>query len=107
MVLAVLHPGSVVAANESHAQIVVQFVEIGFELGIGEPVDDATIFHHVVAIRNRRSEAKILLDQEAGETLLLALSAGLAILVAAERRKPLARLIEQQAPRARAKDAAD
>ena len=44
-----------------------QLVEIGFELGVGEPVDDAAILHHVVAIRNRRSEAKILLDQEDGD----------------------------------------
>jgi hypothetical protein len=61
-----LHPG----IPSSHTQIFVQLVEIGLEFGIGEPVDDATILHHVVAIRNRRSEVKILLDQQDGETLL-------------------------------------
>src|SRR5499427_3381077 len=84
-----------------------KFVEIGFELGIGEPIDDAAIFHHVVAIRNRRSEAKILLDQEDGETLLLEHSDGLADLLDDDRGKTLGRLIEQKEPRARAQDAAD
>src|SRR5215510_5363988 len=107
MALDVLHPGSVVAAKESHAQIVVKFAEIAFELGIGEPVDDAAIFHHVVAIRNRRSEAKILLDQEDGETLLLEHSDGLADLLDDDRGRTLGRLIEEKEPRARAQDAAD
>src|SRR5262249_14157219 len=100
LIIALRHP-------DSHTQIVVQLVEIGFQLGIGEPVDDAAIFHHVVAIRNRRSEAKILLDQEDGETLLLWHSDGLADLLDDDRRKTLGRLIEQKEPRARAQDAAD
>ena len=45
--------------------------EVGLELGIGEPIDDATILHDVIAVRDRRGEAKILLDQEYGEALLL------------------------------------
>src|SRR6516162_7304550 len=100
-------PAGVLAAKESHAQIVVKFAEIGFEFGIGEPVDDAAIFHHVVAIRNRRSEAKILLDQEDGETLLLEHADGLADLLDDDRGKTLGRLIEEKEPRARAQDAAD
>src|SRR6266702_5917669 len=98
-------PAGVVAAKESHAQIVVKLVEIGFELGIGEPVDDATIFHHVVVIRNRRSEAKILLDQEDGETLLLEHADGLADLLDDDRGKTLGRLVEEEEPRTRAQDA--
>src|SRR5215471_9934441 len=82
-----------------------KFVEIGFELGIGEPVDDAAIFHHVVAIRNRRSEAKILLDQEDGETLLLEHADGLADLLDDDRGKTLGRLVEEKKPRTRAQDA--
>src|SRR5262249_60490630 len=89
-------PAGVVAAKESYAQIVVKFVEIGFELGIGEPVDDATILHHVVAIRNRRSEAKILLDQEDGEPLLLEHADGLADLLDDDRCKTLGRLVEEE-----------
>src|SRR5215470_2609334 len=84
-----------------------KLVEIGFELGIGEPVDDAAIFHHVVAIRNRRSEAKILLDQEDGETLLLEHSDGLADLLDDDRGKTFGRLVEEKEPRAGAQDAAD
>ena len=45
-------------------------VKVGLELGVGEPVDDATVLHDVIAIGDRRSEAKILLDQEYGEALL-------------------------------------
>src|SRR5262249_42050978 len=57
--------------RRSDAEIVVQLLQVGVELGIGEAVDDAAMFHHVVAVRNGRSEAKILLDQQDGETLLL------------------------------------
>src|SRR5712691_9380663 len=48
----------------SYAEIVVKFLYIGVEFRIGKLVDDPTIFHHVIAVRNRRGEAKILLDQE-------------------------------------------
>src|SRR5262249_11522653 len=100
-------PAAVVAAKESHAQIVVKFVEIGFELGIGELVDDAAIFHHVVAIRNRRSEAKILLDQKDGEALLLEHADGLADLLDDDRGKTLGRLVEQEEAGAGTQNAAD
>src|SRR5262249_60121573 len=100
-------PAVVLAAGASHAQIIVELVEIGFELGIGETVDDAAILHHVVAIRNRRSEAKILLHQKDGETLLLERADGLADLLDDDGSKPLGRLIEQKEARARAQNAAD
>src|SRR6185437_16934731 len=107
MVLDDLHPGSPTRAGASHAQIVVKLVKIGFELGIGETVDDATILHHVIAIRNRRGEAKILLHQQDGETLLLERSDGPADLLDDDRRKPLRRLVEQKETGARAQDAPD
>src|SRR5712671_2611063 len=55
--------------HESHTEILVQLAEIGLKLGICELVDDATMFHDVIAVRNSRSEAKILLDQQNGEAL--------------------------------------
>src|SRR6266513_1501877 len=55
----------------SYAEIVVKLLRVGIEFRIGEPVDDPAIFHHVVAVRNRRGEVKILLDQKDGEALLL------------------------------------
>ena len=54
----------------SDAEIIVQLVHVGFELGIGELVDDAAVLHHVVAVGDRRGEAEVLLDQQDGEALL-------------------------------------
>ena len=61
----------------------------------------------VIAIRDRRSEAKILLDQEDGEALLLEHADGLADLLDDDGRQTLGGLVEQQEPGARAQDAAD
>src|SRR5437763_15861610 len=55
----------------SHAEILVQLIETGFELGIGEPVDDAAILHDAITIRNCRGEPKDLLDEQNSEALLL------------------------------------
>src|SRR5437016_7024409 len=82
----------------SHAEILVQLIEIGFELGIGKPVDDAAILHDVITIRNCRGEAKILLDEQNGEALLLEQADGLADLLDDNRSKALGWLIEQQKP---------
>src|SRR5262245_21634014 len=57
--------------SRSHAEIVVELRHIGVEFRIGELIDDAAILHHVVAVRNRRREAEVLLHQQDGETLLL------------------------------------
>src|SRR5258708_2399720 len=65
------------------------------------------MFHHVVAIRNRRSEAKILLDQQDGEALLLEQADGLADLLDDDGREALGRLVEQEETGAGAQDAAD
>src|SRR5262245_31921409 len=91
----------------SHAQIDVKLVEIGLQFGIGEAVDDAAMFHHVIAVRNRRCEAKILLDQENGEALLLERPDGPADLLDDDGGEPLGRLVEQEEARAGAQDAAD
>src|SRR5262245_65243501 len=79
----------------SHAQIDVKLVEIGLQFGVGEAVDDAAMFHHVIAVRNRRCEAKILLDQENGEALLLERSDGPADLLDDDGGEPLGRLVER------------
>src|SRR5207302_6006011 len=104
-----LFPGwcSRMRVSDSNAKIIVEFLDIGVELGIAEPVDDPAIFHHVVAIRNRRCEAKILLDQEDGEALSFEGADGLADLLDDDRRQPLGRLVEQEQARAGAQDAAD
>src|SRR5215475_11203137 len=71
MALDVLHPAGVVAAKESHAQIVVKLVEIGFELGIGEPVNDdrGKTLGRLVEEKEPRAGAQ---DAADGEHLLLA-----------------------------------
>src|SRR5262245_50206546 len=91
----------------SHAEIVVELFDIRVELGIREPVDDTPIFHHVVAVRNRRGEAKILLDQKDSEPLLLERADGLADLLDDDRREPLGWLVEEEEAGAGAQDATD
>src|SRR6516165_12369513 len=65
------------------------------------------MFHHVVAVRNSRSEAKILLDQQNGETLLLERADGVADLLNDHRTQALGRLVEEHEAGARAQDAGD
>src|SRR5262249_34760786 len=87
--------------------IVVKLIEIGFELGVGKSVDDPTILHDVVAVRNGGSEAKILLHQQNGESLLLEHADGFADLLDNDGGKTFGRFVEQEQARACAKDAAD
>ena len=54
----------------SDPEIVVQLVDVGVQFGVGEPVDDAAVLHHVVAVGDGRGEAEVLLDQQDGEALL-------------------------------------
>src|SRR6478752_4760148 len=98
-------PAFQVVFVKSYPQVIVQLVEVRLELGIGEPIDDATVLDHVIAVRHRRSEAKILLDQEDGEALLLEHADGLADLLDDDRGKTLGRLVEEEEPRTRAQDA--
>src|SRR5260370_28041750 len=77
------------------------------ELGMCELVNDPASLHDVVTIRNRRGEAKILLDEQNCETLLLEQADGLADLLDDDWGKALGRLVQQQKPAARAQDTAD
>jgi hypothetical protein len=48
-----------------------QLFKIGAQLGIGEFVDNLAMLHDVVAVRDGRSEAEVLFDEQDRETLLL------------------------------------
>src|SRR5438309_9701120 len=50
-------------------KIFVQLFHIRLELRIGDHVDDTAVLKHVMPVRHRRCEAKILLDQQNRETL--------------------------------------
>src|SRR6266545_4376254 len=50
--------------SNSNPQIVMKLFDIGVEFRIGELVDDPAMFHHVIAIRNRRGETKVLLVEQ-------------------------------------------
>src|SRR6266568_2139627 len=90
-----------------YAEIFVERSELGVQLGVGELVHDLSVLHDVIAVRDRRCEAKILLDQENGEAPGLERADGLADLLDDDRRETLGRLVEQQQPRAGAQDAGD
>src|SRR4029077_10462102 len=94
-------------APTSNTKIVVELVEIGLQLGIGKGIDDAPMFHHVVAIRNSRREMKILFDQQDRKALLFEQANRLADLLDDYGCESLGRLIEQQKARTGAQDAAD
>src|ERR1043166_3357183 len=102
-------PGSSPApvTGASHTEIVVQLFDVRVQVGIDEPVDDPSVFHDVVAVRNGLGEAEILLDQEDGESFLLERVDGAADLLDDDRGEALGRLIEQEEPRAGAQDATD
>src|SRR5262245_35514411 len=91
----------------SNPQIVMQLFEIGVEFGVGELVDDPSVLHHVMAIRDRRGETKVLLDQQDGEALRLEHADGLSDLLDYDRSQSLGRLVEQEEPRPGAQDATD
>ena len=48
-----------------------QLLKIGIEIGGRELIDDPSVFHDVVAVRDGRRETEILFDQQNGESLLL------------------------------------
>src|SRR6185437_15872839 len=94
-------------SSDLYTQIVVQFLDVGIQLGVGELVDDTPMFHDVIAVRNGRSEAEILFHQQDRETLLFQRANGAADLLDNDRRQPFSRLVEQQHARAGAQNAAD
>src|SRR5579872_467388 len=91
----------------SNSEIFVQLFRVGLEFGRRHVIDDAAVFHDIVAIGDGSGEAEILLDQQNGEALRLERGNGVADLLNDHRRQSLGRLVEQQKPRARAQDAAD
>src|SRR5689334_720385 len=91
----------------SDTEIVVQLVDIRIQFRIGELVDDTAMFHHVVAVRNCRSEAEILFHQQDGKSLFFQCADGLADLLNDDWGEPFGRLIEQQQARAGAQNTAD
>src|SRR6476620_11010431 len=84
----------------SHAQVLVQLCHMAIELGVRDPVDDPAVLHHVVAIRDGRGEAEILLDQQDREALLLQRADRAPDLLHDHRGEPFRRLVEQQQARA-------
>src|SRR4029078_9592863 len=86
-------------------EIVVQLVDVCIEFRIGELVDDTTMFHHVIAVRNGRGEAEVLFHQEDGKAPILEGPDRLADLLNNDRREAFRRLIKQQQAGARAEKA--
>src|SRR5262245_40972502 len=90
-----------------NTQILVQLVEIGLEIRIGEGVNNAPMLHDVVAVRYGRCPTKVLLDQQDREALLLERLDSLADLLNDDGGQPLRRLVEQQQSGAGAQNATD
>src|SRR6185437_11553760 len=59
------------ACTNLDAEILVQLRHFRIKLGIGNHVDDSSMLHDVMAIRDRGREAEILLDQQDRESLRL------------------------------------
>src|SRR3954469_7193001 len=70
-------------------------------------MDHFAMFHDVIAIRDRRSEAEILFNQQDSEPLLLKCADGLADLLYDDRCQSFSRLVEQKKPRTRSQDSSD
>src|SRR5262245_31163896 len=77
-----------------HAKIVVQLVDVGIQFGVGELIDNQSMFHDVIPIGNRRSETEILLNQQNGKALLLECADSLADLLNNNRGKPFRRFVQ-------------
>src|SRR5262249_3434825 len=90
-----------------HPEIFVQFLQVGFQLRIGELFDHAAVLHNVVSVGDRRGETEILFHQQYGKALLLERPNGAADLLDDHRREPFGRLVEQQEAGAGAQDAGD
>src|SRR5438309_9360382 len=85
------------AANpRSHAEILVQLRHVGVELRVGDHVDDAAVFHHVMPVSDGRGEVEILFDQQDRETPRLELCDGTADLLHDDGSQPFGRLVEEQ-----------
>src|SRR4029078_6159720 len=52
-------------------KIVVPLVDVCIKSRMADLVDDTTMFHHVIAVRNGRDEAEVLFHQEDGKAPIL------------------------------------
>src|SRR5882757_1939957 len=91
----------------SDAEIGVELVHVGRQLRIREPVDDLAVFDDVVAVRDRRGEAEVLLDQQDGEPFRLQPRDGMTDLLDNDGCETLGRLVQHQKPRTGAQDSGD
>src|SRR5579862_2286861 len=73
--------------------------------GSRDHIDDAAMLDEVMAVRERRDEAEVLLDQDHGEALLLERPHDASERPDDHRREPLGDLVEEQQTRAGAEDA--
>src|SRR5450631_3418947 len=79
-------------ARASHAQVVVQLRHVGIELRVGDHVDHAPIFHHIVPVGDGGREMEILFDQQNRESPRFELGDGTSDLLNDDRRETLGRL---------------
>ncbi len=84
-----------------------QLADIRVERVVGDHVDDLAVLDHIMAVRQRRGKAKVLLHQEDGEALLLQRADEGADLLHDDRGQTLGRLVQQQELGAGPEDAAD
>src|SRR5262249_27199706 len=89
------------------AEIGMELVHIGRQLGVGKSIDDLAVLHDVVAVGNGGREAEVLLDQKDREALLLEPADSVADLLADDGRKPFGRLVQHQKARTGAQNARD
>src|SRR5262245_54633718 len=69
-------------------KIVVKLVDVCIKFSVCELIDDPSMFHHVISVRNCRSEAEILLYQQNRKALFLERTDGLADLLNNNRSEP-------------------
>src|ERR1700716_1684801 len=91
----------------SDTKILVQFLPVGIQFRLGEAFDHKAMLHDVVAIRDSCGEAKILFDQQDGESPLLEGPNGTPDLLDDHRRQPFGRFVKQQELGSGAQNTAD
>src|SRR5437868_14858729 len=79
-------------------QVLVELFQVGVQFRIGKPLDDAAMFHDVIAVRDGRGEAEILFNEQDGKSLLLERADGAADLLDDDGRELIGRLVDQQQP---------
>src|SRR5215510_13694721 len=77
-------------------EIVMQFVDVCIQFRVGKLVDDTTMFHDVIAVRNGRGEPEVLFHQKDRKALILKSADRLADLLNYDRCETFGRLVQQQ-----------